>query len=149
VRIHSQLYLMNRSVELALTKTMPLTFSAALPAGCPLQNSTDCDGSVFVLVTNAAFNNSHFLSQAERGRANSATGDHACTRHGLSVFPDLHSCAHQRTLFPRLGPYIASAALTSEHGKLANTASSNNPLHQTWWRYQEVSCHALFTLVEE
>ena len=102
-----------------------------------------------MLVTHTPLDASQFQSQAERGRAASATGEQACTRHGLSVFPDRESCVHQRTLFPRLGAHIASASLTAQHGKTANTGSNRNPSHQTWWPYLGVVRHELFEIMGE
>lgn len=126
---------------------MLLNFSPDLPSGCPLPTSLDCGGSVFVLVPALPLEQTQFQSQAERGRAKNAVGDGVCTRHGLSVFPTYESCAHQLKLFPRLGPYIAKAVLSAQDGKIANTPSTVNPAHQTWWPYLEVTRHKLFSVV--
>lgn len=129
-------------------RTMSLTFSPDFSTpDCPLPSANYCDGAVFVLVQDLSLDPIQFQSQAERGRAIGAVGDKACTRHGLSVFPSYDACMHQRRLFPRLGNYVASAVLRAEHGKVADTPSQN-PAHQTWWPYQEVVRHELFSVVE-
>ncbi len=84
---------------------------------------------------------------AQKGKAVNATGRSACTRHGLSVFTDIDSCALHRELFPYLGQWIAKADLKPDHGRLALTASSRAPLHHTWWPFEEVERHSLFTVV--
>lgn len=127
---------------------MSLNFSPDLPSECPLPYSSDCDGPVFILAQRLPLDQPQFQSQAERGRARNAVGDRACTRHGLSVFPTYDSCAHQLKLFPRLGPYIATAVLSAVEGKIANTPSTVNPAHQTWWPYLEVTRYKLFSVVE-
>lgn len=126
---------------------MPRTFSASLPADCPLPRAVDCNREVYFLVDQLPLNASQFLSQAERGRATGVSGEKVCTRHGLSVFPDKASCAHQVELFPRLGPHITCATLAEEHGKIADTPSGNNPAHMTWWPYADVERHGLFAVV--
>jgi hypothetical protein len=126
-----------------------LTFSEELPEGCPCASAVDCEGLVYVVVPSGPLMSAYFRSQAERGRLANATGDAACARHGLSVFPSVKSCSHQRRLFPRLGNHIAVAMLDAGHGKIAASPSSNNPDHRTWWPYQHVIRHELFAVVEE
>lgn len=83
-------------------------------------------------------------NQAEKNKALNAVGEGVCTRHGLSVFPSMDSCTHLVKLFPRLGPYVGKADLTQLHGKIAETGSSKNPAHMTWWPYEGVNRHSLF-----
>jgi hypothetical protein len=90
-----------------------------------------------------------FLTQAERNRAIDATSEGACTRHGLSVFSTYASCEHQQRAFSRLGRYIVRARLSAEHGMLAETPSTRNPRHHTWWPYLGVQREALFAAHEE
>ncbi len=89
------------------------------------------------------------LSQAERGRVTDAKGVAACTRHGLSVFPSSPACRHQANLFPHLGRKVGCAELEPIHGVIAPTPSKSNPAHMTWWSYEGVDRHVLFTDVEE
>lgn len=119
-----------------------------LPEDCPLSSATDCDGEVFMLFADFPCTDGDCLTQAERGRALAAQGDGICTRHGLSVFPSLEACAHQRTLIPWLGKKIGRAVLTADHGMVADTPTKN-PGHMTWWPYPEVQRHALFQHVDE
>jgi hypothetical protein len=119
-----------------------------LPSGCPLPSAVDCASSVFLIFPDEEISALHCLSQAERGRARNATGDAACTRHGLSVFPSVESCIHQRKLLPHLGRFIGSAWLGPDHGKIAETPSSTNPAHMTWWPYKNTPRHTLFHILE-
>ena len=128
---------------------MTTAFSADLPDDCPLPSARDCDCEVFFLVQDLPPREEQFLSQAERGRATLATGDAACRRHGLSVFPNVESCRHQLDLFPRLGPHIIRSELSAAHGKIASTPSQNNPAHMTWWRYIGIEPHKIFSVWEE
>jgi hypothetical protein len=84
---------------------------------------------------------------AEKGKALSATGRGACTRHGLSVFKDFQACALHRQLFPYLGDWIATAELEPVHGRIALTANHNSPEHHTWWPFEGVQRHTLFRVV--
>lgn len=93
--------------------------------------------------------NADFQSQAERHRALDATGEGACTRHGLSVFPSFDSCEHLRRARPRLGKYIVKARLQPEHGKIADTPSKQHPRHHTWWPFEDVAREMLFSVVDE
>jgi len=131
-----------------MTKDLVMMFPEELPQGCPLPAAQDCSGSIYMISENIPVQESNFQSQAERGRALAATGDAACTRHGLSVFPTYESCAHHKLLFPRLGEHIVSAKLEPSHGKLMKTPSRSNPAHMTWWPYKGVTRSALFSPVE-
>lgn len=130
-------------------KDLIMTFPDALPVGCPLPSAQDCSCTVYMISPENPVREQDCLSQAERGRAKNATGDLACTRHGLSVFPTYESCEHQRSLFPRLGGYIASATLDNSHGKILETPSGSNPSHMTWWPYKSTNRSKLFTVVVE
>lgn len=123
-------------------------FPTTFPPDCPLQTAIDCDGDVYMLFKEAVATPEQCQSQAERGRAAAASGDGICTRHGLSVFPDLRSCQHQRDLIPHLGKHVGVARLTNKHGKVAQTPSGRNPKHMTLWTYEEVARHTLFSIVE-
>jgi hypothetical protein len=128
---------------------MTQRFSKNLPVNCPLPHAMDCNAQVFVVVKQNPLGASDLRTQADKGRAIRATGDDACKRHGLSVFPDRKSCEHQKNLFPNLGTFIASAELKPEHGKILNTPSQSNPMHQTWWSYDDVDRHSLFAVIGE
>lgn len=124
-------------------------FPNTFPADCPLQTAIDYDGDVYMLFKEANTTPDQCRSQAERGKATTASGDGMCTRHGLSVFPDLKSCQHQRDLIPHLGRNIGVARLSNQHGKVADTPSGKNPSHMTWWAYEGVTRHTLFKILEE
>lgn len=122
-----------------------MEFPEDLPTGCPLPQATDCACEVFVISRNVPVGPNDLLSQAEKGRALDATGDAACTRHGLSVFPTRKSCLHQRMLLPHLGKHVVTATLDASHGKIADTPSNRNPEHQTWWFFKDIDRAQLFT----
>ncbi|MDD4964036.1 MAG: hypothetical protein PHI11_08985 [Gallionella sp.] len=127
-----------------------MNFPSNWPSNCPLQSAVDCQHTVFMAFTSKPATANQCKSQAERNRAQSAIGDGACTRHGLSVFPSFNDCKHQVALLPHLGPYIGKAYLTASHGKIAETPARRNPAHMTWWPYQGVDRHSLFSnFVEE
>lgn len=125
-----------------------MIFSDDLPDGCPLPKAQDCAGKIYMLSPANPVRDQDCLSQAERGRAQKATGDQVCTRHGLSVFPDYQSCAHQQALFPALGEHIVSATLQAIHGKILDTPSNSNPKHMTWWPCKNVHRSKLFAVEE-
>ncbi len=123
-------------------------FPATMPADCPLPGSIACNTVVYIIVKNNPAISTDCLTQAERNRATTATGEGACTRHGLSVFPSLQDCQHHRSLFKAFaGGYIAKASLTSEHGQQRNTPSQKAPAHMTWWPYEHISRHELFEVI--
>jgi len=122
-----------------------MNFPDTLPADCPLSNAVDCQLMVYMAFKTNQPSASDCKSQAERGRAKDATGDDACKRHGISVFPTYESCKHQISLFPRLGPFIGEAELSPRDGKIAETDSAKNPRHMTWWPCKEVDRHELFS----
>ena len=130
-------------------QSISYSFSPDLPANCPITSAEESDCTVYVVVPANHLEASHFWTQAERGRAVNAQGQAACTRHGLSVFPNALSCAHQRRLFPGLGAYIACAQLKPPHGMIASSPSGSNPEHQTWWPYEHVIRHEVFAIVVE
>lgn len=136
-------------VSASAHKEKTMGFPSTFPPDCPLQTATDCNGEVYMVFKETSISAEHCYSQAERGRATTATGDGTCTRHGLSVFPTLKGCQHQRDLMPFLGQHIGVASLSIEHGKLAPTPSGKNPEHMTWWSYEGIERHALFSIVEE
>lgn len=121
-----------------------MSFPSSLPLNCPLPSAIDCGQVVFMAFQSQPVTSEQCQTQAERNRAVNAVGDAACTRHGLSVFPTLVSCTHHVKLFPRLGPYVGKANLTSPHGKIAATGSAKNPAHMTWWPYEGVKRNSLF-----
>lgn len=49
---------------------------------------------------------------------------------------------------PRLGKWIAKAALQSEHGRTKLT-QAQQPTHTTWWSHAEVDRAVLFAIVLE
>lgn len=126
-----------------------MNFPPELPAACPLPSSKDCSGSFYMVCREDPIREEDCLSQAERGRAPNATGDAACTRHGLSVFMSYDACVHQRELFPHLGKRIAHAMLDASHGKSLSTPSNANPGHSTWWPYANLSRSTLFAVIKE
>lgn len=120
-----------------------------LPAeDCPLPSSMDCNNDAFMVFRSETITSKDLESQADRNRARNARGEQACTRHGISVFPDLASCIHQQKLMPHLGDLIGSAKLEPDHGRIAKTPSQNNPSHMTWWPYKETIRHELFKIVK-
>lgn len=126
-----------------------MNFSKDLPEGCPLPAAQACSTTIYMISPENPVSDQSCLSQAERGKAKKATGDGACTRHGLSVFPNFESCRHQRSLFPRIGSFIAAAKLGPEHGRIMSTPSGSNPSHMTWWPYEETNRSELFTIIGE
>ncbi len=125
-----------------------MIFPDGLPKNCPLPNAVSCSGTIYMISPNYPVDQQDCLSQAERGRAVDATGDLACTRHGLSVFPDFASCSHQQSLFPGLGEHIVAAQLDPSHGKTMETPTKRNPRHMTWWPRKDLERSVLFKLVE-
>lgn len=121
-----------------------MTFSDDLPSDCPLARAIPCNHTIYMIHQDE----NSFLTQAERGRATNATGEGACTRHGLSVFPSLASCKHQQSLFPRLGKQIVSASLQHEHGVIADTPATKNPKHMTWWPFKDVQRKSCFSFID-
>lgn len=53
-----------------------------------------------------------------------------------------------QTLLPHLGARIGRADLSIEHGEMLNTPG-RLPAHLTWWPFQDVERHALFTMLLE
>jgi hypothetical protein len=127
-----------------------MKFAATLPDNCPLPSAVECACEVYMVVRGDPVSAEDCLSQADKGKYASATGDAACTRHGLSVFPDLESCIHHQALFKGyLGDRIAKATLDSSHGVIDHTASKKAPAHHTWWSCEGVTRHSLFAVVHE
>ena len=114
---------------------------------CPLPTANPCNGVVYLVSKTNPVDAEACKSQAERGRAKNATGDKACMRFGLSVYPSFSTCEHHREAFPGLGSHIAAARLDASHGVQAPTPSKNSPAHCTWWPGRHVTRHALFTVV--
>lgn len=125
-----------------------MTFSDDLPLNCPLVRAIPCNQTIYMIHQGSEISKNNFLTQAERGRAANATGEGACTRHGLSVFPSLASCKHQQSLFPRLGKNIISASLQHEHGVIADTPATQNPKHMTWWPFKDVQRESCFFFID-
>lgn len=123
-------------------------YSKDMPTGCPLPSSRECSAGVYKICKSVLLKEKDFKTHAEKGIAKDATGDKACTRHGLSVFPTLESVRHLRRFRPSLGKHIAYAELKPQHGKIADTPSFDNPQHQTWWPYESVVREALFQIVD-
>lgn len=116
---------------------------------CPLSSAQPCDGPLYLVSQTNPVDVKSCKSQDERGRAQNTTGDKACMRFGLSVFPDFASCEHHREAFPGLGNHIAVAHLNASHGVQAATPSKTSPAHCTWWPGTHVVRHALFAVVTE
>lgn len=116
---------------------------------CPLPRSTPCNGPLYIVSKSNPVDAESCKSQAERGRAQNATGEKACMRFGLSVFPSFSSCEHHREIFPALGMHIAVAQLDDSHGVQAATPSNSSPAHCTWWPGIHVLRHELFSVVTE
>jgi hypothetical protein len=116
---------------------------------CPLSTAEQCDGALYLVSQTDPVDVQACKSQAERGRAQNATGDKACMRFGLSVFPNFASCEHHRETFPGLGNHIAVAHLNASHGVQAATPSNRSPEHCTWWPGKHVIRHTLFSVVAE
>ena len=116
---------------------------------CPLSTAAPCNGQLYLVSQTDPVDAEACKSQAERGRAQNATGDKACMRFGLSVFLSCLSCEHLRETFPALGRHIAVALLNTSHGVQAATPSNRSPAHCTWWPGTHVTRHALFSVVTE
>lgn len=122
-----------------------MEFPKNWPSGCPPADAVDGDGNVFRIVKNDPPQAVDFASHMETGRLRNAP---ACLRCGLSVFRELGDAVHQRSLMPKLGRWIAMAALQPNHGKTKMT-SGGEPTHTTWWPYQSLEREALFAVVTE
>lgn len=121
------------------------TFPSTWPANCPPRDAVDADGDVFRIVDHDPPATGDFASHMETGKLPKAP---ACLRCGLSVFRELRDAVHQRTLFPRLGRWIAKGTLAMDHGRTKLT-TGKLPTHTTWWACEGVDRAALFTVVRE
>lgn len=124
---------------------MKPNFPTDWPDNCPPLDAEDADGIVFRLVKNDPPQEKDLESHHESGRLPKAP---PCLRCGLSVFRELRDAAHQRHLLPKLGKWIARAALQAEHGKIKPTPTKI-PTHATWWAYDGVQRSQLFAVVTE
>ena len=122
-----------------------MNFPDNWPANCPPQDAVDAAGDVFRIVKSDPPVAPDLASHFETGKLPNAP---PCLRCGLSVFREVRDAVHQRTLFPKLGRWIARGSLASEHGKTKLT-SGHQPTHTTWWAYQGVNRAALFAVVQE
>lgn len=120
------------------------SFHPDIPVGCPLPSSTPCNCTVFRGCEKSPPHASDFKTFHELGRFKNATGDKACMRFGVSVFPTKQACEHMLELFPDNGSYVSSGALQPSHGRVADTPTGNFPLHQTWWPYEGLQRETLF-----
>jgi hypothetical protein len=122
-----------------------MKFPDLWPSGCPPFDAADAEGAAFRIVNNDPPLAEDVASHFETGKLRKAP---PCLRCGLSVFREVQDAVHQRRLFPRLGQWIAQAALRSIHGKTKATAGMQ-PTHTTWWPYDGVNRAMLFAIVRE
>jgi hypothetical protein len=122
-----------------------MPFPANWPIGCPPPEAIGAAGEVYRIVKGQLPDHTDFATHFELGRLPRAP---ACLRCGLSVFRDIRDAQHQRLLLPKLGRWIAKAALVADHGKTMLTMGSQ-PTHTTWWAYVAVDRASLFAVVSE
>ena len=122
-----------------------MKFPDTWPANCPPADADDAQGDVFRLVKHNPPLADDTASHMETGKLPTAP---ACLRCGLSVFREMRDAVHQRQLLPKLGRFIAQAELVAEHGKTELTKGTQ-PTHTTWWAYEGVNRHRLFSVVQE
>ena len=122
-----------------------MRFPEDWPAGCPSDDTSAANLTVFRLVKNSPAIPDDFLSHHETGRLPKAD---PCLRCGLSVFIIAEDAQHQRKLMPRLGKYIALGTLAAEHGK-ARLTPGQQPSHTTWWPFIGVDRVSLFAVIQE
>ena len=122
-----------------------MTFPDDWPDGCPGADVPEADGVLFRIVKNDPSKPHDLRSHHETGRLPRAD---PCLRCGLSVFGELGDAQNQRSLMPRLGRWIATGTLQSDHGKACLTPGSQ-PTHTTWWPCVGVDRVVLFSVIEE
>jgi hypothetical protein len=122
-----------------------MVFPSDWPSDCPPSSAVNAHGTVFRIVKNAPPLAADFATHRETGRLKSPP---ECLRCGLSVFRELGDAVHQRSLFPKLGQWIAQAILNADHGKMMLTAGQQ-PTHTTFWIYEGVDRPRLFAIVVE
>jgi hypothetical protein len=122
-----------------------MKFPKDWPSGCPHESTPEANGVVFRIVKRNPASHEDFLSHHETGRMPKAS---PCLRCGLSLFRLLEDALNQQKLLPRLGKVIASACLSSDHGKACAT-EGQQPTHTTWWPCEGVDRAKLFVFVLE
>ncbi|MBC7816999.1 MAG: hypothetical protein IAG10_08940 [Planctomycetaceae bacterium] len=122
-----------------------MTFPNDWPADCPPTDAVDANGVVFRLVQSRPQTAVDFQTHFELGKMPTAP---PCLRCGLSVFRTPEDAHHQFRAFPKLGRYLASGTLQSEHGKTKLT-HGRQPTHTTWWVSEGVDRPRVFQVVED
>lgn len=114
---------------------MLIDFPEHYPEQCPPFEATNADGVVYRLTKTHVLDKLDFCSHYEL-RPDKDWGDMACQARGLSVFPSVEACEEIKKKIPSIrknNKGIATANLNNNHGKFANTPSTNSKRHMTWW----------------
>ena len=121
-----------------------MKFPTHWPVGCPPTAAVEANAVIYRVTKTNPATARDFQSQAELGRQRSAN---QCLRVGISVFGSFRDVSHCQRVFPKLGRFIAQAALKPRHGKMQTTPSQMFPAHMTWWPYENVNRSEPFSVI--
>jgi hypothetical protein len=57
---------------------------------------------------------------------------------------DLRDALHVKQAYPDRHRYISQGEITTSHGLLQHTPTSSSPSHRSFWRFKDVTMHAIF-----
>lgn len=123
---------------------MALMFPSNWPAGCPPAEARPADGEVYRLVKSDPPVADDFATWLELGKSNPAR---ECESAGLSVFRNLEDATNYAGKYPHLGERVAKGSLGDQHGITMPTPRRGNS-HLTWWPYEGIIRHSLFSVID-
>jgi hypothetical protein len=126
-------------------------FANDLPLGCPLEGAKPVDLVAYRLVRSNPPAEADFIPEAiaKPRRYKHCDAGTLCKARGLSIASTLEG-AKALSKIPSLSDaVIAEGRISPETGVVADTPSPNCSDHCTWWPYEGIRAHELFSIIRE
>lgn len=109
-----------------------MVFDLKLPAGCPKEDASEFEGTVYRLVQTDTPTDTDLLTYLELNRFPALD---SCKRGAISLFCKRVQAQHRLDISPHLGKHIASIGLTAAHGRCSRPSKAG---HMSWWPYSKM-----------
>lgn len=116
------------------------------PEGCPPEGYTPRELFVYRCAETKPHSNKDFVPHYQREEKD--WGKKLFDSCGLSCFTEWKDVVDLKNKLPKF-KCIISGTILKEMGVVAETPSKRRPSHVTWWVYEGVEAHRLFTVCEE
>ncbi len=115
-------------------------FQDEFPSGCPPADAVARDGIFFACHRESPPSSSDFTTAAQR---DAYVGGCECRRRAHSIWSDLKAAQGLLKSYPRRFKYVSRGKVKKIHGVHAPTSA--RATHHSFWRYEDVAMHEIFT----